>query len=254
VSSADSPTRSATSESGDWRSAFGPGITAIRQQWGPLVAIQGLVLALTLSYFMVPGFRLSIDYWAQVKAQQGVWLSFVAGFVASSILPELVKTATSSGAGWTALRGQRALALGITCGFSSMLVDWQYQFLSRLLGTGRDVGTIAAKIVLDQFVISCIVTVPFIVLFSVFLEHQFRPGHGVKSWRAWLGPQPYRQHVFPVQLMGWAVWIPALIGIFSLPLPVQFPVAILITAAWSLIISFLTGRTQVNRSGDSLRP
>lgn len=238
----------------DWRDAFRPGWLAIQRQWAPILLIQVLAIGITVGYLTSPAVRSVVDQAAQLKVQIGYAFAFAAGFTAAAILPEAVKTVVRSGGPWTRARVQRSLALGVTYGLASMVVDWQYQFLNHLVGSGRDPVTLALKIFVDQFIISWTFTVPFLVLFSLFLEERFKPGFHFKRWWTSLGTSVYRTHILPVQLIGWAVWVPALIGIFSLPLPVQLPVAMMISAAWSLILSFLTARSTSNQNGVVPRP
>ncbi len=52
----------------------------------------------------------------------------------------------------------------------------------------------------------------------------------------------YREHAIPVLIATWAVWIPLMAIIYSLPLVLQFPLFALALTFWVLLMTYMTNR------------
>src|SRR5690606_28764550 len=101
-----------------------------------------------------------------------------------------------------------------------------------------DLLTIAAKSFVDQFILVPLWFVPVMVLFYTWKESDFR----LRDLRRRLGPHPYRDRCIPVMLSNWGVWIPAVVLIYALPLPLQLPIQNVVLCLWVLMLMFITAR------------
>jgi hypothetical protein len=63
-----------------------------------------------------------------------------------------------------------------------------------------------------------------------------RPVHDLFTW------QHYRDKILPTLLATWAVWIPLMAIIYSLPLALQFPLFGLALSFWVLLLTYMTNR------------
>jgi len=52
----------------------------------------------------------------------------------------------------------------------------------------------------------------------------------------------YRDKIIPTLLATWAVWIPLMAIIYSLPLALQFPLFGLALSFWVLLLTYMTNR------------
>ena len=69
------------------------------------------------------------------------------------------------------------------------------------------------------------------------------------SWlatRLQLGPGWYWRIVMPNQVPGWAFWAPSVMILYSLPLPLQMPMAALLGCFWALMCLQIARRTPIS--------
>ena len=108
-----------------------------------------------------------------------------------------------------------------------------YRLLAWLFGTGTDLGTIAKKVVVDQFVSTPLASIPFSVLAFLWAERGFT-GSGLAT--ALRTPGEFRGRWATLLVTAWAFWLPVLAFVFAMPADLQFPLFVVIQAAWSLLL------------------
>jgi hypothetical protein len=122
--------------------------------------------------------------------------------------------------------------------YKGVEVDLFYRLQSHLFGNHADAGTIVRKVLLDQLVYNPIWAAPTSALAFMWKESAF-------SWAAMKSRLGLDFVAFsvPVTLMStWAVWIPAVAIIYSLPAPLQIPLFNLVLCFWVLVLSFISRR------------
>jgi hypothetical protein len=135
--------------------------------------------------------------------------------------------------------------------YKGIEVDLLYRLQSHWFGNHADLGTIARKVLVDQFVYNTIWSAPVSALAFLWKESAF-------SWTAMKSKLDFDFFTFsiPVTLMStWAVWIPAVAIIYCLPPPLQIPLFNLVLCFWVLVLSFIsksTGPDQPFTTGDSV--
>jgi membrane protein implicated in regulation of membrane protease activity len=60
----------------------------------------------------------------------------------------------------------------------------------------------------------------------------------------------FLEHIFPIIVAGWCVWIPGVSLVYFMPSALQLPVAVLIQIFWVLILTTITER-RVNEPSDT---
>jgi hypothetical protein len=122
--------------------------------------------------------------------------------------------------------------------FDGFLVNLMQRGLAGWLGNRASLPIVAAKICLDQFGYNPFFAAPY----GVWGYAWKNAGYSFEKLRPFLTWQYYRQHVLPVIVATWAVWIPLMAIVYSLPLVLQFPLFALALAFWVLMITYMTNR------------
>ena len=65
-------------------------------------------------------------------------------------------------------------------------------------------------------------------------------GYSGESLRRTFSWNHYRDKIIPTLLATWAVWIPLMAMIYSLPLALQFPLFSLALTFWVLLLTYMT--------------
>ena len=123
-------------------------------------------------------------------------------------------------------------------GLDGLLVDLLYRSEAAWFGDVATLPVVCAKICVDQFGYNPFFAAPFGVLTYEWknngislgpLRHLFTIAH-------------YRDKILPTLLATWAVWIPLMAIIYSLPLALQFPLFGLALSFWVLLLTYMTNR------------
>ena len=122
--------------------------------------------------------------------------------------------------------------------FDGWLVDLLYRGEAALLGDVASVPVVLAKIGIDQFGYNVLFAAPFGVLTYEWKNSgiSLRPVRDLFTWHH------YRDKILPTLLATWAVWIPLMAIIYSLPLALQFPLFSLALSFWVLLLTYMTNR------------
>lgn len=220
------------------RSPWALGLEAARANLWPALLIQALMLALLFAYYFSPAAHGALDALAVYKANHR-W-SFVIGasILAGAILPEIFLIAFFQ-RGRLTNRNLRNLLFTIPIwAIDGSIVDLLYRGEAALLGNVVTLPVVLAKICLDQFGYNPFFADPFGVLTYEWKNSGF-------TWES-LGRAftwtHYREKIIPTLFATWAVWIPLMAIIYSLPLALQFPLFSLALTFWVLLLTYMTNR------------
>lgn len=212
-----------------------PGVAAVRQNWRPFVLIQAVAAVVVAGYLLVPPFARALDVPGRWRETGGLLFVAISTIIAGVVLPETAKAVTQGG--WRLDRGKgRDLAFLVflfTC--NGLLVDGFYRLLAVIVGTGNDVGTIAAKTAIDMTIFSPLIAQPMVVLLFDWRRRGFAPLATLRQ----VSPGWYLRRVLPLQVPGWVFWGPMVVLIYALPLTLQFVLWLFAFAAWSLVMVFI---------------
>lgn len=221
----------------DGKRVFAAGWAGMRQNALPGLALWLLALLLVLADRIVPAAHAFFDSVGQLKSRGGLVFSATSTACFGGVLPFALLVAT----GKIPRRRWRAELAFYTLfwAYKGIEVDLLYRLQGILFGQQVTAGTIAAKVMVDQFVYNPIWSAPLSALAYLWKETGF-------SWsltRAQLGAEFFLFSV-PVTLMStWAVWIPAVTIIYCLPAPLQIPLFNLVLCFWVLVLSFISSRS-----------
>lgn len=202
----------------------------------PSLLLQAVMLVFLAFYLFHEPTKNGLARIADLKQESGYLFAFVSYALAAGILPELLrfsffqKFRPRPGNGWELMTSI------LIWGGIGMMVDLFYRYQTIWFGPGNDPATIAIKVCVDQFLFSALLTTPLCIALFTLRDARL-------SFRALLPFTRlsfYVERIFPVQVAGWCVWIPALCLIYFMPPALQLPVASLVQAFWVLMFTTLT--------------
>jgi hypothetical protein len=214
------------------------GWEAARANAVPALLIQAVMLALLIAFYMSPAVSAALWSLADFKRTHGSVFVILAAIAAGALIPELFLILFFQ-RGRASRRNLRNLLFTIPVwGFDGWLVDLLYRGEAALLGDVASVPVVVAKICIDQFGYNVFFAAPFGVLAYEWKNSgiSLRPVRELFTW------QHYRDKIFPTLLATWAVWVPLMAIIYSLPLALQFPLFGLALSFWVLLLTYMTTR------------
>ena len=174
-----------------------------------------------------------------------VWLNsnglvfiIVASVLAGAVIPEIFLILFFQ-RGRPQTGNLRNLAFTIPVwGFDGSLVDLLYRSEAHWLGDVATAPVVLGKILIDQFGYNVFFAAPFGVLTYEWKNSgiSIGPLRDLFTWRH------YRDKIIPTLVATWAVWIPLMAIIYSLPLALQFPMFGLALSFWVLLLTYMTNR------------
>jgi len=217
---------------------FAIGWHAARANARPALIIQGLMLLLLVGYYANGTISSALRQLAEFKRTHGLGFVVAASVAAGALIPELFLILFFQ-RGRPNRRNLRNLLFTIPVwGFDGSLVDVLYRSEAAWFGDMVTVPVVLAKICVDQFGYNPFFAAPFGVLTYEWKNNgvSMRPVRELFTWKH------YRDKIIPTLLATWAVWIPLMAIIYSLPLALQFPLFSLALSFWVLLLTYMTNR------------
>ena len=224
--------------SGKSRTPLTLGWEAARANAIPALVIQAITLGLLVAYYTNSSIADALNKFAEFKRTHGLPFVLAASITAGAIIPELFLILFFQG-GRPSRRNVRNLLFTIPVwGFDGSLVDLLYRGEAALLGDVVTLPVVAAKICIDQFGYNPFFAVPFGVLTYEWKNSRvsMNPVRELVTWKH------YRDKIIPTLLATWAVWIPLMAIIYSLPLALQFPLFGFALSFWVLLLTYMTNQ------------
>jgi len=196
------------------------------------------MLALAIAYYTNSATADALRDFAEFKRAHGLPFVVLASVAAGALIPELFLILFFQ-RGRPRLRNLRNLAFTIPVwGFDGSLVDLLYRAEAHWLGDVATFPVVFGKILIDQFGYNIFFAAPFGVLTYEWKNTgiSVQPVRDLFTWRH------YRDKIIPTLLATWAVWIPLMATIYSLPLALQFPLFALALSFWVLLLTYMTNR------------
>jgi len=213
------------------------GLQSARANLVPGIVLQSAALAVVVAYYAAPGFHAILERLSGWQVRYGIGFSIVMRMVTNGLIPSLFCAMIP---GLRLRRPWRSLAfLVIWWGVMGALTHAFYAFQAWLWGAEAGVRTVLLKTATDMLVYS-----PFLASPINAIAHLWQDLNC--SWRATrlqLGPGWYRRIVLPNQVPGWAFWAPSVMILYSLPVPLQMPMAALLGCFWALMCLQIALRT-----------
>ena len=196
------------------------------------------MLGMLIGYYASPSFAAVLQRLAELKQEYGLGFVLLASIVAGAIIPEIFLILFFQ-RGRVSRTNLRNLMFTIPVwGFDGSLVDLLYRAEAHWFGDVATVPVVAAKICVDQFGYNPFFAAPFGVLTYEWKNTgiSMRPVRDLFTWGH------YREKILPTLVATWAVWIPLMAVIYSLPLVLQFPLFALALSFWVLLLTYMTNR------------
>ena len=211
---------------------------AIRVNLLPGLLLQCLIGIFLFAYATHDGTRQFLAALANLKQQAGFSFAFFSYVFAAALLPEMLRIAFFQ-SGKPTLRNLRLLLTAAPAwGLMGVAVDIFYRCQSIWFGDGNSLSSIVPKVLVDQFLFSPFFCNPVTIGYFAFRDAGFSSG----TWKQILRFDYYWEHVAPVQVAGWIIWIPSVCLIYSMPPLLQIPIAVVIMCFWVLLFTTLGER------------
>jgi hypothetical protein len=218
------------------RTSLALGWEAARANVAPALVIQALMLALLLGYYLSPTVAQYLERLAEFKLRHGSAFVIVAAVLAGAVIPEMFLVLFFQG-GRSTRRNLRNLCFTLPIwALDGWLVDLLYRSEAAWLGNVVTFPVVLAKICIDQFGYNPFFAAPF----GVMTYEWKNTGFSLESLARGFTWSHYRDKVVPTLLATWAVWIPLMAMIYSLPLVLQFPLFALALTFWVLLLTYMT--------------
>lgn len=227
------------------RTSLAIGWQAARANLAPALLIQAMMLALLIGYYFSLAVARTLQEFADYKLRHGFTFVVLASVAAGALVPEIFLVLFFQ-RGRVARRNLRNLMFTVPIwAFDGSLVDLLYRSEAAWFGNVVTLPVVLAKICVDQFGYNPFFAAPFGVLTYEWKNSGFSFESLVRGF-TW---EHYRDKIVPTLLATWAVWIPLMAIIYSLPLALQFPLFSLALTFWVLLLTYMTNSfaTKTNR-------
>ena len=220
------------------RTSLALGWEAAKANALPGFILQGAMLVVLILYYVSPACADFLNRVADYKEQHGLVFVVFAAIVAGAIVPELFVIVFFQRCRPRA-ENLRNLAFTIpTWGVDGILVDLMYRWNAIWFGDVVTVPVVTAKILVDQLGYNPFIAAPLEVLVYEWKNE----GFSWKSIKRALTWDHYRDKIVPTLLATWAVWVPLMAIIYSLPFALQFPLFSIALTFWVLLLTYMTNR------------
>jgi len=205
----------------------------------PALALQLFAITIGVGYALSAAVRDAFAHITELREQVGILFPLLSTALFAGFLPWLIqwlRPATRA----SATRGSLTFLL-IVWAWKGAEADLLYRGQDWLVGDGRDPVTLALKTLIDQTLYAPLWGLPTLVLAFRWRGHGYRPG---AMWREMSREGGFglwfRRYVLPVLVPNAMIWPPAVVVIYSLPLPLQLPMQNLVACFWSAMLILLT--------------
>jgi hypothetical protein len=220
------------------RSALTLGWEAARANALPGFILQAMMLGLLVTYYLSPATASVLNQIAEYKKQHEFAFVVLAAIAAGALLPELFVIFFFQKARVGSQNFRNLLLTVPTWAIDGILVDFMYRSLATWFGDVVTLPVVIAKICVDQFGYNPFIAAPGEVLVYQWKNTRF----SWESVRRALTWKHYRDQIVPTLLATWAVWIPLMAIIYSLPAALQFPLFSFALTFWVLLLTYMTNR------------
>lgn len=212
----------------------------------PGLVIISLAALLVLSYYTFPAVRAAMAGLQNVRQAWGVWFAMLTSAVGAGLIPGVYLMAV--GKARRDLRGWLDLLFTCLVWSSTMvLVDYFYIFQDWFWGAGVTFTRVIAKMLLDQFVFTPLLSIPYMALGFRLRDLDYNPralGNALRD--DWVV-----KVIVPMLVACWLTWIPGTLVVYALPLSLQIPLMVLIQCFFALEMAFVSSKMTAAASANT---
>jgi hypothetical protein len=213
---------------------FRNGLDAARKNAAPGFLLQCFALTLVLLYyFHAPTHEILLKIPA-IKERAGILFPILSTAFFGGLIPFLFMSARKE-----VPRGYAISNLLFFLGYwasNGLIVDYLYKGQALLFGDQHDVITVIKKVCVDQFVFSVFWSAPV----AMICMHWKNCGFSFRAARQRFSRSMLTVEMPSIIISIWAVWIPTVSIVYSLPLALQFPLFNIVLCFWSLMLTTLS--------------
>ncbi len=218
------------------RAPWAIGWEAAKANAVPAFVLQAFMLAVLLGYYFHPPTAATLNALAQYKERHLWAFVIVASIIVGAVVPEIFAILFFQKGQIRKQNGRNFLFNAPFWALDGVLVNVMYTGLAAWLGDKTTFGVVAVKILVDQLGYNPFYAAPSEVWAYAWKHH----GYSFAKLRPLLTWEYYKEHSLPVLVATWAVWIPIMAMIYSLPFALQFPLFAIALAFWVLMITYMT--------------
>jgi len=212
------------------------GWRAARANLLPALMVQGVMLALMLGYYHYPPTTRWLNHLAELKQHWGFGYSALSAAIAGGLVPEIMRVLWFQKGRLFRKNGVNLLFTIPFWGCVGLMVDGFYRMQAEWFGSEATFQVVATKVFVDQFIYNPIVAGP---IGAWFYDWKLS-GCSLKNIRRFFTRSYYRDVIVPILFATWAVWIPLVAILYSLPSQLQIPLFGLALAMWVMLYTWLS--------------
>ena len=213
------------------RSLIAPGIKAVRDNWRAIVLIQVCFLTFVILFYTIPALHDLPNRVTSYREKVGSAI-FVVGTIwfVSIVVPEIAKLITRSGA--NRITWKDLILRMVYFAIIGLSVDALYVWMGNAYGREAVLGTVVKKVLTDMLIYSPGFSMPLAVVTFLYQDSQFSFSKSVEG----LKNGAFAKRFMPILVTCWMYFGPVTIAMYSLPVELQFPLAMAAQAAWGIIV------------------
>ncbi|MFN8399376.1 MAG: hypothetical protein U0X74_05120 [Anaerolineales bacterium] len=208
--------------------------------------IQGLVIIfcaalLVTSYYLYAPVREALEGLQAISKSWGLMFSMLTSAIGAGLIPGLYLMVVGKSRRDT--RGYLDILFTCFVWATNMIwVDYFYRFQDWFWGPSATFGIVIAKMLLDQFVFTA-----FLSIHHVGIGFRLRDlNYDFAALRRALRDDWIIKVTIPMLVNCWLTWIPGTLVVYSLPLPLQIPLMVLIQCFFALEMAFVSSKMEIS--------
>lgn len=197
-----------------------------------MLVLEAAMAAVVAIYYGWPTGAGLLSRYAVWQHAGGIFAAALATALAGGVLSELSLVYIQDKGRWSVIHLENMsfkLALFFISG--AMVYEF-YVWQTIWFGEGASWSVLLPKILVDQFIYSTLLAVPFNTL---MLRWQALRYSGRQLWEE-IDGNFVTERILPVLITNWMFWLPGVTLIYSMPYILQTPLFIFATAIWGLLL------------------
>ena len=208
---------------------------ALKQNLIPGLCLQAFALALALAYFKWPAAAPVFNAFADLKLSYGWIYALVSTAIFGGLIPFCYL--------WFTGRVRESLLpvmlfYVLFWAYKGVEVDLFYSAQAYWFGTGSDWPTLMKKVFVDQFIYGTFWAAPTMAIGYAWKES----GFNFARFRGQLNRDFFFLKIPTTLISNWLIWIPAVLIIYSMPMPLQIPLFNLVLCFFVLLLTTISQR------------
>lgn len=208
--------------------------------------IPGLVIiffagVLVAAYYAFSSVRIALEGLQTLRNSWGLSFSMLTSAIGAGLIPGLYLMVVGKSRRDT--RGYLDILFTCFVWATNMIwVDYFYRFQDWFWGPSATFGIVIAKMLLDQFVFTA-----FLSIHHVGIGFRLRDlNYDFSALGRALRDDWIIKVTIPMLVNCWLTWIPGTLVVYSLPLPLQIPLMVLIQCFFALEMAFVSSKMEIS--------